>query len=90
MGRGVRRIGRVGAGGAGERAVLARGAEPRRAVRVPAHIGNGGYDAQHYDVTIDYDPARTSMDVERRHHARATQGLSEFSLDFVSYSPSRA
>ena len=49
------------------------------------HIGNGGYDAQHYDVTIDYDPVAHSMVSSTDITARATQGLSEFSLDFVSY-----
>jgi hypothetical protein len=24
-------------------------------------LGNGGYDAQHYDLTIDYDPATNTM-----------------------------
>ena len=49
------------------------------------HIGNGGYDAQHYDVTIDYDPIAHSMVSSADLTARATQALSEFSLDFVSY-----
>jgi hypothetical protein len=49
------------------------------------HIGNGGYDVQHYDVTIDYDPIAHSMTSSTDITARATQGLSEFSLDFVSY-----
>ena len=53
-------------------------------------LGNGGYDALHYDIEVDYDreanefnSARTTMT------ATATQNLSEFSLDFqdlpVSY-----
>ena len=49
------------------------------------HIGNGGYDAQHYDITIDYDPIAHFMTSTTDLTARATQGLSEFSLDFVSY-----
>jgi hypothetical protein len=49
------------------------------------HIGNGGYDVQHYDVTIDYDPIAHFMTSSTDITARATQGLSEFSLDFVSY-----
>ena len=49
------------------------------------HIGNGGYDAQSYDVTIDYDPIAHFMTSSTQMTARATQGLSEFSLDFVSY-----
>ena len=24
------------------------------------HAGNGGYDVQHYDLTLDYTPASTS------------------------------
>ena len=49
------------------------------------HIGNGGYDVQHYDITIDYDPIAHTMVSSTDITARATQGLSEFSLDFVSY-----
>ena len=49
------------------------------------HIGNGGYDAQHYDLTIDYDPIAHSIVSTTDITARATQGLSEFSLDFVPY-----
>jgi hypothetical protein len=49
------------------------------------HIGNGGYDALHYDLTIDYDPIAHSMVSSTDITARATQGLSEFSLDFVPY-----
>jgi aminopeptidase N len=48
-----------------------------------AHLGNTGYDAQHYDLTLNYDPAAnlfkpgTKADIT----LRATQNLSEFSLD---------
>ena len=56
-------------------------------------LGNGGYDVQHYDLTIDYDPAANSMTSSRRSR-EATQDLSEFSLDFrgltVTSSPSTA
>jgi hypothetical protein len=49
-------------------------------------VGNGGYDAQHYDVTIKYDPiAHVFNSASTKLTARATQGLSEFSLDFVGY-----
>jgi hypothetical protein len=49
-------------------------------------VGNGGYDAQHYDVTIKYDPiAHVFNSASTKITARATQGLSEFSLDFVGY-----
>ncbi|MDA0171186.1 M1 family metallopeptidase [Solirubrobacter taibaiensis] len=53
-------------------------------------IGNGGYDALHYDVTLNYDPAGNLMlpgsatDITMR----ATQGLSEFSLDLRAYTVS--
>ena len=49
-----------------------------------AYLGNTGYDAQHYDLTLDYDPvanvfkAGTKADIT----LRATQNLSEFALDF--------
>ena len=49
-------------------------------------VGNGGYDAQHYDVTIKYDPvAHVFNSASTKLTARAKQGLSEFSLDFVEY-----
>ena len=44
-------------------------------------IGNGGYDAQHYDLTIDYDPVANTMVSSTDITIRATQALSEFSLD---------
>src|SRR6478735_10177087 len=53
-------------------------------------IGNGGYDALHYDVTLSYDPVANLMlpgsttDITMR----ATQGLSEFSLDLRAYTVS--
>jgi hypothetical protein len=46
-------------------------------------IGNGGYDAQHYDIDLDYDPAANSFaSAKLTMTAQATQNLSEFSLDF--------
>ena len=45
-------------------------------------IGNGGYDAQHYDLTINYDPVANTMASSTDITIRATQNLSEFSLDF--------
>jgi aminopeptidase N len=44
-------------------------------------IGNGGYDVQHYDLTINYDPVANTMVSSTDITIRATQGLSEFSLD---------
>jgi aminopeptidase N len=49
-----------------------------------AYLGNTGYDAQNYDLTLKYDPvanafgAGTKADITMR----ATQNLSEFALDF--------
>ncbi|HEY0640507.1 MAG TPA: M1 family metallopeptidase, partial [Pseudonocardiaceae bacterium] len=46
--------------------------------------GNGGYDVQHYDVTIDYDPDRQRLDGDATITARATQSLSRFNLDLFA------
>lgn len=47
-------------------------------------IGNGGYDARHYEIELDYDSATNRFEVGTRTTitARATQNLSRFSLDF--------
>ena len=46
-------------------------------------IGNGGYDARHYALALDYDPAANVFDAATMTmSARATQNLSELSLDF--------
>ncbi len=47
-------------------------------------IGNGGYDALHYDLRLDYDPAANALGAGTRTTitARATQDLSRFGLDF--------
>ena len=46
-------------------------------------IGNGGYDARHYSLALDYDPAANVFDsATMTMTARATQNLSELSLDF--------
>jgi aminopeptidase N len=46
-------------------------------------IGNGGYDAAHYDVELDYDPSTNELlDATTTMTATATQNLREFSLDF--------
>jgi aminopeptidase N len=44
-------------------------------------IGNGGYDARHYDLAISYDPATKRLQGTATIEAAATQNLSEFSLD---------
>jgi len=43
--------------------------------------GNGGYDAQHYDISFAYDPATKRLDGTTSITARATQNLSRFDLD---------
>jgi hypothetical protein len=47
-------------------------------------IGNGGYDARHYDIELDYDPVTNLFEggTSTTMTAVATQDLSEFSLDF--------
>src|SRR5919108_4068108 len=45
-------------------------------------LGNGGYDVQHYDLTIDYDPVANTMTSIAAIDAVAKQSLSELSLDF--------
>ena len=45
-------------------------------------LGNGGYDVQHYDLTLGYDPAANAMVASADITQRATQDLSEFTLDF--------
>ncbi|MEJ0090395.1 MAG: M1 family metallopeptidase [Limisphaerales bacterium] len=48
-------------------------------------IGNGGYDVQHYDLTINYNPAANTMVSKADITILATQGLSEFSLDLRGF-----
>ncbi|WIX82964.1 M1 family metallopeptidase [Amycolatopsis carbonis] len=44
-------------------------------------LGNGGYDARDYDVSLDYRPGVTTMDAAVTMRAVATQSLSSFGLD---------
>ncbi len=46
-------------------------------------MGNGGYDAQHYDLSLSYDPGTKAIDARAKIRARATQNLSGFDLDFL-------
>jgi aminopeptidase N len=46
-------------------------------------LGNGGYDAESYDVRFDYHPTATTMPSSVTMRARATQALSRFNLDSV-------
>jgi len=46
-------------------------------------LGNGGYDARHYVIALNYDPgANVFNSATVKMTARATQSLSELSLDF--------
>ncbi|MET7617010.1 M1 family metallopeptidase [Streptomyces sp. NPDC005408] len=44
-------------------------------------LGNGGYDVQHYALTLDYDPDTSHLRGTAEITARATQDLSAFNLD---------
>ncbi|MRH91430.1 M1 family peptidase [Nocardia sp. SYP-A9097] len=44
--------------------------------------GNGGYDAENYDVTLGYDPASHVITGSTRVDAVATQALHTFDLDY--------
>src|SRR4051812_42539012 len=48
-------------------------------------LGNGGYDVQHYDVTLNYATAAPSQGIDGTVtiQAKATQSLSRFDLDFA-------
>ncbi|MFI9407298.1 M1 family metallopeptidase [Nocardia sp. NPDC052316] len=45
--------------------------------------GNGGYDATHYDVAIDYNPPTHNLKGKATITAKATQHLSRFNLDYA-------
>jgi aminopeptidase N len=47
--------------------------------------GNGGYDARHYSLDLDYDQPANRLDGRVTMHARATQGLSSFNLDLRDF-----
>ncbi|MGW7043798.1 M1 family metallopeptidase [Streptomyces avermitilis] len=44
-------------------------------------LGNGGYDARHYDLDVAYNPDTDRLDGRTTLTARATQRLSSFDLD---------
>ncbi|GLW07339.1 peptidase [Microtetraspora sp. NBRC 13810] len=44
--------------------------------------GNGGYDAVHYDLDLDYTPSSRKVVATSTMRATATRGLSRFNLDF--------
>ncbi|MFN8112655.1 MAG: M1 family metallopeptidase [Solirubrobacterales bacterium] len=47
-------------------------------------VGNGGYDVRDYSLVLDYDPVTNRFEngTQATIKAKATQGLSKFSLDF--------
>src|SRR3954471_5788505 len=49
--------------------------------RLFPEIGNGGYDATHYDLTVRYDPATKLLQGTAQIDAVAQQNLSEYSFD---------
>ncbi|MGW6728172.1 M1 family metallopeptidase [Nocardia sp. NPDC055029] len=44
--------------------------------------GNGGYDVDHYELTLDYDPPTSFLRGTARIDAGATQPLAQFNLDY--------
>ncbi|MEW1722842.1 M1 family metallopeptidase [Streptomyces sp. NPDC093109] len=46
-------------------------------------LGNGGYDVEHYGLTLDYTPATGRLKGVAEITARATQDLGAFNLDFA-------
>ena len=58
---------------------------PSAGDRLFPQIGNGGYDALHYDLRLAYDPATKTLDGRVALIARATQRLRAFSLDLQGF-----
>jgi aminopeptidase N len=52
-------------------------------------LGNGGFDARHYDLALAYDPGTDRLDGRTTITARATQSLSSFDLDLQKLEVSR-
>ncbi|MFE5403866.1 M1 family metallopeptidase [Streptomyces sp. NPDC056580] len=52
-------------------------------------LGNGGYDARHYDLDIAYAPGTGRLDGRTTLRARAAQNLSSFDLDLQRLEISR-
>ena len=53
------------------------------------NAGNGGYDVQSYNLTLDYTPASNQLVGTAVITARATQSLSSFNLDLRGFAISR-
>jgi aminopeptidase N len=49
------------------------------------NAGNGGYDARHYSLKLDYEPQNEQLAGDVSISARATQDLSSFNLDLRGY-----
>lgn len=48
-------------------------------------LGNGGYDVEHYDLDLFFDPATNVLDAAVVINATATQDLTAFNLDFRGF-----
>ncbi len=51
-------------------------------------LGNGGYDVQHYDITLRFSPAENNITATTVISAAATDDLSSFNLDLYGLSVS--
>ena len=60
--------------------------------RLFPELGNGGYDAVHYDVDLRYATSAPTQPIDGTVTmvARATQALSRFDLDFAGASAGRS
>ena len=56
--------------------------------RLFPQIGNGGYDALNYSLDLGYDPATDVLQGRATMTARATQHLTEFSMDLQGFTVS--
>ncbi|HWE62783.1 MAG TPA: M1 family peptidase, partial [Chloroflexota bacterium] len=52
-------------------------------------LGNGGYDALHYTLDLTVNVRKNTIAGAARIDARATQDLSQFSLDFSGFTIAR-
>ena len=58
------------------------GGEPTAHDPIFPTLGNSGYDARHYTLSIDYDPTSGQIDAETTIEAAATETLSTIYLDY--------
>jgi aminopeptidase N len=49
------------------------------------NAGNGGYDVEHYDLNLAWDPASGELSGTAVIEAKATQNLTQFNLDFREF-----